>query len=135
MGFDIPDEITDLGGANDWRHVMAGCESVYEELPDAGLALAATYAVPMAYRIRFYMQMNAREAIHLIELRTSPQGHPSYRWVGQEMRRRIADAGHRAIAATMQFADMNGGADLERLASERRKEEQAAAVSGESRRT
>jgi thymidylate synthase ThyX len=136
LGFDIPQEIADLGGADDWRGVMADCASLYEELQGANLAIVPSYALPMAYRIRFYMQMNAREAMHLVELRTSQQGHPAYRWVGQEMRRRIADdAGHRAIAAAMQFADMNGGADLERLASERRKDEQVAAVSGESRRT
>ena len=133
LGFEVPQEIAELGGADDWRHVMADCASLYEDLQDASLAIVATYALPMAYRIRFYMQMNAREAMHFIELRTSLQGHPSYRWVGQEMLRRIAnDAGHRAIAATMQFAEMNSGADLERLASERRKEEQAAAVSGAS---
>ena len=60
----------------------------------------------MAYRVRFYMDMNAREAMHVIELRTSPQGHPSYRRVCQLMHRAIADtAGHRAIAAAMQFVD------------------------------
>ena len=54
----------------------------------------------MAYRVRFYMDMNAREAMHVIELRTAPQGHPSYRRVCQQMHRAIADvAGHRAIAA------------------------------------
>ena len=43
------------------------------------------------------MQMNAREAMHLLELRTSPQGHPAYRRVCQEMHRLIAEeAGHRA---------------------------------------
>ena len=39
----------------------------------------------MAYRIRFYMDMNAREAMHVIELRTAPQGHPAYRRVCQQM--------------------------------------------------
>ena len=60
---------------------------------------AAPYAVVMAYRVRFYMDMNAREAMHVIELRTAPQGHPSYRRICQAMHRAIADvAGHRAIA-------------------------------------
>ena len=49
---------------------------------------AAAYAVVMAYRVRFYMDMNAREAMHVIELRTAPQGHPSYRRVCQAMHRR-----------------------------------------------
>ncbi len=50
----------------------------------------APYAVAMAYRIRFVMEMNAREAMHLIELRSSPQGHPTYRRVAQEMHDLIA---------------------------------------------
>ena len=73
----------------------------------------------MAYRVRFYMDMNAREAMHVIELRTSPQGHPSYRRVCQLMHRAIAEkAGHRAIADAMQFVD-HSSVELERLQSER----------------
>ena len=73
----------------------------------------------MAYRVRFYMDMNAREAMHVIELRTAPQGHPAYRRVCQPMHRAIAEvAGHRAIAAAMQFAD-HSEVELERLQSER----------------
>ena len=51
----------------------------------------------MAYRVRFYMEMNAREAMHLIELRTAPQGHPAYRRVCQQMHRSSPSRpGHRA---------------------------------------
>jgi thymidylate synthase ThyX len=73
----------------------------------------------MAYRVRFYLDMNAREAMHVIELRTAPQGHPAYRRVCQQMHRLIADvAGHRAVAAAMTFAD-HSTVELERLGSER----------------
>jgi thymidylate synthase ThyX len=73
----------------------------------------------MAYRVRFYMEMNAREAMHLIELRTAPQGHPAYRRVCQQMHALIATrAGHQAIAAAMEFAD-HSAVELERLGSER----------------
>ena len=73
----------------------------------------------MAYRVRFYMDMNAREAMHVIELRTAPQGHPSYRRICQAMHRAIADvAGHHAIADAMQFAD-HSAVELERLQQER----------------
>jgi thymidylate synthase ThyX len=76
----------------------------------------------MAYRVRFVMQMNAREAMHVIELRTTPQGHPAYRRVAQEMHRLIAEqAGHRAIAEAMRFAD-HSTVELERLEAERRTE-------------
>ncbi len=102
-------------------------ESLSEQFPER-----ASYAVALAYRVRYVMQFNAREAMHLIELRTSVQGHPSYRAVGQEMHRLIAErAGHRAVAEMMTFVDHSGGADLERLGAERRAESRRSAV-GES---
>jgi thymidylate synthase ThyX len=73
----------------------------------------------MAYSVRFFMELNAREAMHVIELRTAPQGHPSYRRICQSMHRAIAEvAGHHAIADAMQFAD-HSAVELERLQSER----------------
>ena len=70
------------------------------------------------------MHLNAREAMHMLELRTTPQGHPAYRQVCQEMHTLIAEkAGHFAIAEMMKFVDLTDETDLERLASERRAEE------------
>ncbi len=66
----------------------------------------AAYAVSLAYKVRFVMHLNAREAMHLLELRSTPQGHPAYRVVGQEMHRLIAEqAGHHAVAEAMRFVD------------------------------
>jgi thymidylate synthase ThyX len=76
----------------------------------------------MAYRVRFVLQCNAREAMHLLELRTAPQGHPAYRRVCLEMHRLIAEqAGHRAVAEAMTHLTTDAP-ELERLASERRAE-------------
>ena len=84
----------------------------------------------MAYRVRFVMDMNAREAMHVIELRTAPQGHPAYRRVCQQMHRLIAEvAGHRAIAAAMRFAD-HSAVELERLQEERRLEQRRQRAGG-----
>ena len=83
----------------------------------------APYAVSLAYHVRFVMQLNAREAMHLIELRTTPQGHPAYRRVAQEMHRLIAEeAGHPAVAALMRHVDLATEPALGRLAAERRAE-------------
>ena len=77
-----------------------------------------------SYKIRFNMNINARSAMHMIELRTTPQGHPSYREVGQEMHRLISEeAGHHVVAEMMKFVDHTDETDLERLQSERRAEE------------
>jgi thymidylate synthase ThyX len=76
----------------------------------------------LAFRIRFVMEMNAREAMHLIELRSGQQGHPAYRTVAQQMHRLIAErAGHRLIADAMTFVDHEEH-ELERLDAERRAE-------------
>jgi thymidylate synthase ThyX len=82
----------------------------------------SAYAVTMAHHVRYVMQFNAREAIHLLELRSAPQGHPSYRRVVLEMYRQIADvAGHHAIAMAMHHVT-HDAPDLERLEAERRAE-------------
>jgi len=82
----------------------------------------ASYAVSMAYRLRYSMQFNAREAIHMLELRSSSQGHPAYRQVVLEMHRLIGQkAGHKAIAEAMNHMTM-AAPELERLDAERRAE-------------
>jgi thymidylate synthase ThyX len=127
-GYTEPAAIEDAGALADWRAVMEQSAALYEQLVAHGLRDAAPYAVVMAYRVRFYMDMNAREAMHVIELRTSPQGHPSYRRVCQLMHRAIADtAGHGAIAAAMQFVD-HSSVELERLQSERNLERKRSAI-------
>jgi thymidylate synthase ThyX len=121
-GYVEPAAIEDAGALNDWRAVMDGSAELYERMLDEGMREVAPYAVVMAYRVRFYMEMNAREAMHVIELRTAPQGHPSYRRICRQMHDAIAEvAGHHAIAGAMHFADYTH-VELERLQSERRLE-------------
>ncbi len=127
-GYEIPEEIEAAGAVRDWVRVMRESAELHGEMIAAGLTEPAQYAVAMGYRIRFYMDMNAREAMYLIELRTTPQGHPVYRRVCQQMHRLIEEqAGHRAIAAAMSFAD-HTSADLSRLEAERRAEANRAAA-------
>jgi thymidylate synthase ThyX len=121
-GYTIPDAIEPAGALSDWRRVMEESAALYDVLAAGQHALVAPYAVAMAYNIRFCMHMNAREAMHLIELRTAPQGHPAYRRVCQAMHRLIAEkAGHRAIAEAMSFVD-HSEAETGRLESERASE-------------
>jgi thymidylate synthase ThyX len=118
-GYTEPEAIREAGVTDDWERVMDGSAELYEALASAGLVQVAPYAVSMAYRVRFYMEMNAREAMHMIELRTAPQGHPAYRRVCQRMHTLIAErAGHQAVAAAMQFVD-HSEVELERLDAER----------------
>ena len=118
-GYIEPDAIADAGAREDWNEVMDASADLYEAIVEAGVDAASSYAVAMAYRVRFYMEMNAREAMHLIELRTAPQGHPAYRRVCQQMHALIASrAGHAAVAGAMRFVD-HSQVELERLGSER----------------
>jgi thymidylate synthase ThyX len=128
-GYVMPAALEDVGAAADFRRVMGRSAELYEAVGGSSHPHVAPYAVCMAYRIRFYMDMNAREAMHVIELRTSPQGHPAYRRICQEMHRLIAEqAGHRAIAAAMQFTDYSE-VELERLEAERASERKRLALS------
>ena len=125
-GYVEPDAIEAAGAHGDWTEVMDASAALSDSLHAAGLAAVAPYAVSMAYRIRFYMDMNAREAMHLIELRTAPQGHPAYRRICQAMHTLIGEqAGHRAIADAMTFAD-HSAVELERLKAERAAEHKRA---------
>jgi len=122
-GYTASDVLEEAGAMADWRRVMGESAQLHDALCAAGLSRVAPYAICMAYRVRFYMEMNAREAMHVIELRTYPQGHPSYRRVCQAMHRLIAEqAGHRAIAAAVTFAD-HSDVELERLSAERAAEQ------------
>ncbi|MGH9287075.1 MAG: FAD-dependent thymidylate synthase, partial [Acidimicrobiales bacterium] len=125
-GYTRPEAVDRAGLAPTFDEAMERSAALHDALADP-FPLHAPYAVSLAYRIRFVMEMNAREAMHLIELRTTPQGHPAYRVVAQEMHRLIAErAGHRMVAEAMRFADHSPEPDLERLASERRAERRRA---------
>ena len=131
-GYNEPEALSEVGALDAWTAVMDGSADLYEAIRSAGLDAAAPYAVSMAYRVRFYMEMNAREAMHLIELRTAPQGHPAYRRVCQQMHTLIAErAGHRAVAAAMAFAD-HSSVELERLKAERELERKRSGDPGHS---
>jgi thymidylate synthase ThyX len=118
-GYSVPASVEEVGARPDWERVMETSAALHDAIAARGLPDVAAYAVAMAYRVRFYMELNAREAMHLIELRSAPQGHPTYRRISQAMHRLIAEhAGHRAIAGAISFADHSAVA-LERLAAER----------------
>jgi len=125
-GYTLPAAVVAAGAADAYHASMARSAALYGDLLDVVGASQASYAVALAYRIRYSMQFNAREAMHLLELRTGHQGHPEYRRVCQQMHRAIADeAGHHALAALMTFVDHqdHDATGLERLEAERRAEQ------------
>jgi thymidylate synthase ThyX len=118
----MPEAVEEAGAAPMFEGAMERSADLYDAMVDR-FPSQASYAVSLAYRIRYVMQMNVREAIHLIELRSAPQGHPEYRRVAQDMHRLIRDqAGHKLVADMFTFVDYDDY-DLERLDSERRAEQ------------
>ncbi len=119
-GYVLPESIADVGAEPVWREAMDRTAALHGDVAAAAGPDVAQYVVPFAYKIRFYFHLNAREAFHLIELRTGQGGHPDYRRVCQDMHRLIGEqAGHRAIADAMSYVDHNDY-DLARLEGERR---------------
>lgn len=118
-GYDMPAEITEAGLGKEFAECMDASKVVYDgmakEMPEE-----AQYVVNFAYRYPYFMKMNLREACHLIELRTVPQGHPDYRQVCQEMYTQLKKA-HPVLAEGIKFADMNTY-QLERFDAEKRTE-------------
>jgi hypothetical protein len=121
LGYELPADVAEAGLAERFDAAMAASAGLYRALRPRFPAQAA-YAVSMAHRVRFAMTMNARELLHLAELRSTPQGHPAYRLVAQAMHRLVAEqAGHRALAEAMRFV-VHDQVELGRLAAERRLE-------------
>jgi thymidylate synthase ThyX len=117
LGAGVPDEVREAGAGDEFERALEVSRTEYERLLAAGLAEQAPYALSLAYRIRYVLDLNAREAMHLIELRSGREGHPSYRAVAQAMHDRIA-AIHPGVAATMSHVDNSAEPRLERILSE-----------------
>jgi thymidylate synthase ThyX len=127
-GYVTPESVVDIGADRVWDEAMERSAELYGAISDAAGSNVAQYAVPFANRVRFYMNLNAREAFHMLELRTQQGGHPDYRAVCQEMHRQIRDvAGHTRIADAMTYVDHNSY-DLGRLETERRAAAKRAAL-------
>jgi thymidylate synthase ThyX len=117
LGAGVPDEVREAGVGGEFERALEVSRTEYERLRDGGHAEQAPYALCLAYRIRYVLDLNAREAMHLIELRSGREGHPSYRAVAQAMHERIA-AIHPAVAAAMTHVDDSQEPRLERILSE-----------------
>lgn len=118
-GYDTPLEIATGGFQGEFDHCMKMAAQLYERI-FADFPSEAQYVVPFAYKIRWYMKLNLREALHLCELRTMPQGHPDYRFICQEMWRKIQFV-HPTLAQSGKFMDWQQYR-LGRLQSEMRSE-------------
>jgi hypothetical protein len=117
LGAGVPEELEEAGVADEYRAALDRSAAEYERLVAAGRAEVAPYALALGFRIRYVLDMNAREAMHLIELRSGREGHPSYRAVAHELHAQIARV-HPSVAAAMKHVDRDTEPRLERILSE-----------------
>src|SRR6266511_557981 len=117
LGAGIPGEVSEAGVGDEYERALEISRAEFDRLEAAGLTDAAPYALCLGYRIRYVLDMNAREAMHVCELRSGREGHPTYRAVAQAMHEQIA-AVHPAVAAAMSHVDSSSEPRLERIMSE-----------------
>jgi thymidylate synthase ThyX len=129
LGAAVPEEVAAAGCEELYRSALDRSREAYERLVASGHAEAAPYALCLGYRMRYVLDMNAREAMHLIELRSGREGHPGYRAVAHEMHAQIAER-HPAVAAAMTHVDTSAEPRLERILAEMRTERRRTAAFG-----
>ncbi len=123
-GYDTPAEVAALGIEKEYAGCLDNSGEVFDMIRSSHPE-QAQYVVNFGYNYPYFMRLNLREAVHLIELRTVPQGHADYRKVAQEMLRQIREV-HPTLSRIIRFADMNTY-DLERFESEKQTEKKRAA--------
>lgn len=126
-GYDIPKEIVEAGFEEDFRQALDKAADTYQAIA-ADLPEQAQYVVPFGYRMRYRMTLNLRELYHLIELRSTPQGHPDYRRVAQAMYRKVKEV-HPLLVSAMKFVDLSDNDELERRESEKKIDQKLAGIS------
>jgi thymidylate synthase ThyX len=117
LGAGVPDEVREAGAGDEYERALEISRAEFERLEGSGMADAAPYALCLGYRIRYVLDLNAREAMHLCELRSGREGHPTYRAVAQAMHEQIASV-HPSVAAAMRHLDPTTEPRLERILSE-----------------
>lgn len=118
FGYEIPKLVEDAGLSELFEECFDISLGLYSDLQAAGFQLEAQYATLLGHKMRWKVTMNAREAFHFIELRTSPQGHPGYRKLAQQMYEKIAEV-HPLTAESMKFVNQGEDEELTRLAAEK----------------
>ncbi len=117
-GYDIPKLIEDANLVEQFEACFDLSLRLHSLLQQAGYELEAQYATLRGHRMRWKVTYNAREAFHLHELRTSPQGHPAYRKLVQQMHEKLCEK-HPLLGEAMKFVNQGEDPELTRLAAER----------------
>ncbi|USN95509.1 MAG: FAD-dependent thymidylate synthase [Candidatus Nomurabacteria bacterium] len=118
FGYDIPELIESAGLVDLFEKCFSISLELFSLLQANNYATEAQYATLLGHKMRWKVTYNAREAFHLHELRTSPQGHPGYRKLVKEMHDKLCEV-HPMLGQAMKFINQDEDPELTRLASER----------------
>lgn len=118
-GYDVPDLINEAGLAQKFKTCMNLSDNLYRYMLNHGFVYEAQYAVCMGYKMRYSFITNLRELFHLLELRTSPQGHPGYRKLCNLMYEELARVCPVSAAAMLFVNRSDNLEELTRMSSER----------------
>lgn len=118
FGYEVPKLIEEAGLVEPFEACFDLSLRLYSLLQEAGYQQEAQYATLLGHRMRWKVTYNAREAFHLHELRTSPQGHPGYRRLVQQMHEKLCEM-HPLLGEAMKFVNQDEDPELSRLAAER----------------
>ncbi len=116
-GYFIPQEILKTEMEKEYCQALNNAKKAYDTMSKQ-LPEEAQYVVPMAYNMRWYFQINLRALQWLCELRSSPAGHPSYRYAAQEMAKQVMEK-FPEFSCFFKFVDFDGY-DLGRMKQEMR---------------
>ena len=86
-GFDVPDLIREIGMQNDYETNMKAVAKMIRELE--GIFNNGDYLIPFAFRAGTLYKMDYRQAEYMTVLRSTSQGHFSYRQIVCEMDKQI----------------------------------------------
>ena len=117
-GYEVPKLVEEAGLTEEFEACFDISLKLYSVLQKAGYPLEAQYATLLGHKMRWKVTYNAREAFHLHELRTTPQGHPGYRKLVLQMHEKLAEV-HPLLAEAMKFVNSDEDPELTRLAAER----------------
>jgi thymidylate synthase ThyX len=113
-GFEVPDSLTEAGLRRPYEAAMTRAHAAFAKIAHSGApeaAESARYVLPLGTRNRALFKMDFAEALYIAELRSTPQGHFSYRRVAWEMYQAVA-LQHPTLAKYFRIEDVHAPVDL-----------------------
>lgn len=117
-GFEMPELVEQAGFIELFERNFDLSLALYSRLQQDNQENEAQYATLLGHKMRWKVTFNARQAFHMLELRSSPQGHSGYRQVAKLIHQKIAEV-HPLVSSLMKYTDTNDLTELTRLEAEK----------------